>query len=60
MNEVKEKAEAIIKSCITCEHLITAKPYLELFLKQFGDIEGYEELVKQYEQKTIELNCEIY
>lgn len=60
MKEAKEKGQAIIESCTTCEHMLAAKPYLELFLKQFGDVEGYEELVGLYEQKRIELNCEDY
>jgi hypothetical protein len=58
MNEAKEKGQAIIESCTTCEHMLAAKQYLELFLKQFSDVEGYEELVSLYEKKKIELNCE--
>lgn len=52
----KEKAEVIIKSCVTCEHFDTVIPYIELFYKQFGDVEAYDELLKLYNELK-DLNC---
>lgn len=55
----KEKAEAIINSCVTCDHFDTAIPYIELFYKQFGDKEVYDELMKLYTDKFNELQCNV-
>ena len=57
MNLAKEKAEAIIKSCVTCDHFDTVIPYIELFYKQFGDIDMYNELMSLYNNKFDELRC---
>ena len=53
----KEKAEAIIKSCVTCDHFDTAIPYIELLYKQFGDKEVYDKLIILYTDKFNELKC---
>jgi hypothetical protein len=55
----KEKAEAIINSCVTCDHFDTAIPYIELFYKQFGDKEVYDELMQLYTDKFNELQCNV-
>lgn len=57
INVAKEKAEAIIDSCITCDHFTTAMPYIELFYKQFNDEVVYKELMDLYEKKFNELQC---
>jgi hypothetical protein len=53
----KQKAEAIIASCITCDHFSTVIPYIELFYKQFGDEKTYKELLQTYEDRFNELQC---
>ena len=53
----KEKAEAIIKSCVTCDHFETVIPYIELFYKQFNDVEEYNYLMELYNNKLQELHC---
>lgn len=55
----KEKAEAIINSCVTCDHFDTAIPYIELLYRQFGDKEVYDELMQLYTDKFNELQCNI-
>ena len=53
----KQKAEAIIESCVTCDHFNTVIPYIELFYKQFGDEELYNELMNLYEDRFNALQC---
>ena len=53
----KEKALAIIDSCVICEHFDNAIPFIELFLKQFKDLDAYNELIGVLKNKKIELNC---
>lgn len=53
----KDKAEAIIESCVTCDHFNTAIPYIELFYKQFNDETLYKELMELYYKKFNELQC---
>ena len=53
----KEKAEAIISSCVTCDHFETAIVYIELFYKKFGDIDIYNELICLHNNKFDELRC---
>jgi hypothetical protein len=56
----KEKAQAIIESCVTCDHFTTVIPYIELFYKQFGDEDAYKELLKLYDDRFNELQCKKY
>ena len=53
----KEKAIAIIDSCVICEHFAHAVPFLELFLKQFKDQDAYNELMVIFNNKKIEIDC---
>ena len=53
----KEKALAIIDSCVICEHFTNAIQFIELFLKQFKDTEAYSELLGKVKNKKSELNC---
>lgn len=53
----KEKAKAIIESCITCDHFNTVIPYIELYHKQFNDEDTYKELLDLYKKKYNELHC---
>jgi hypothetical protein len=55
--KAKEKGATIIQSCTMCEHLTSAKLYLELYLSQFDDQESYDELILIYDKKKQELNC---
>lgn len=40
----KEKVISVIKSCVSFEHYINAKTYLELFFNRFNDKEAYDDL----------------
>ena len=53
----REKAIAIIDSCIICEHFENGESFIELFLKQFKDLEAYNELMVILKNKKLELNC---
>jgi hypothetical protein len=55
----KEKAVAIINSCVTCDHFDNAIPYIKLVYQQFGDEEVYNELFQLYTDKFNELQCNI-
>lgn len=52
-----DKALAIINSCTMCLHFENALLFIELFLKQFNNIETYNELIDSFKHKKIELNC---
>jgi len=53
----KEKALAIIDSCIICEHFDNALPFIGLFLIQFKDQEAYNELMSIFKYKKRGVNC---
>ena len=53
----KEKVDAVIQSCITCEHFKFAEHYLDLFNKQFKDQEAFDEMTLLMTQRKKELNC---
>jgi len=55
--EAKEKAIAIIESCHICEQFNNAKSFIDLFYKQFKDVEEYNSLVEILRKKKKELNC---
>jgi len=55
--EAKEKAIAIIESCHRCEQFDNAISFIDLFHKQFKDVEEYKELLEILRNKKIELNC---
>ena len=52
-----DKAIAIIESCTSCEHFEKASNYLELYLKSTSDQDGYNDLIKLFNEKKIELKC---
>jgi hypothetical protein len=52
-----DKALAIINSCMICEQFENALLFIELYLKQFNNIEKYNELINSFKCKKIELNC---
>ena len=47
----KEKAQAIIESCVTCDHFSSVVPYIELFHKQFNDENSYNDLLNLYQER---------
>jgi hypothetical protein len=53
----KEKVEAVIQSCTTCEHFKFAEHYLELFNKQFKDEEAFDEMKSLMSQRKLDINC---
>jgi hypothetical protein len=53
----KEKVEAVIQSCITCEHFKFAEHYLDLFNKQFKDEEAFDEMKSLMQQRKLDINC---
>lgn len=53
----KEKVEAVIQSCITCDHFKFAEHYLDLFNKQFKDEEAFDEMKSLIQQRKLDINC---
>ncbi len=53
-NEIYEKAEAVIKSCITLEHLIVCDKYLDLVKRKIGNT-LFNQLEKTYENITLKI-----
>lgn len=52
-----EKAEAIIKSCETCDQIDNAQSYIDLFDEKFNDTIQTAILKGLLDVKKIELNC---
>jgi hypothetical protein len=52
-----DKADKIISSCLTCEHVKNAENYLENFKEQTENKECYIKLYDKLNIKKIELNC---
>jgi len=48
----KEKVIKVIKSCVSLEHSINAKKYLDLFFNKFQDKETYRELWDFWKKST--------
>ena len=48
----KEKAINVIKSCVSFEHFINAKKYLDLFFRKFQDKDIYRELCDFWKSST--------
>lgn len=56
----QEKAEAIIDSCINCEHLKHAKEYVRLYLAKFKDNVdpiSFNKLMQKFSYKKTNFNC---
>lgn len=54
-NLAEEKAEAVIKSCITTQHFDNARVYLDLFHKQYQDAVAYTRLWSLWKKSIISL-----
>ena len=52
------KADKIIGSCQTCEHIENAETYLNLFREQTNNEEYYTKLVKKLNIKKEQFNCQ--
>lgn len=52
-----DKGFAIIDSCTNCEHFENANNYIELYLKSSNDQDGYDNLIKLFNEKKIALKC---
>jgi hypothetical protein len=52
------KADKIIGSCETCDHIENAEKYLENFKQQSNNEEFYVKLVKKLNIKRQQLNCD--
>lgn len=52
------KADKIIGSCETCEHIENAEKYLTLFREQTNNEEYYTKLVKKLNIKKEQFNCQ--
>jgi hypothetical protein len=55
MNQIKNKVEKVIDSCITFEQLQVAKNYLNLFNKKYNDISFYLDMVLRINKLEIKI-----
>lgn len=53
------KADKIIGSCETCEHIENAEKYLNLFREQTNNEEFYVKLVTKLNIKRQNFNCDV-
>lgn len=53
------KADKIISSCETCEHIKNAEKYLNLFREQTNNEEFYVKLVTKLNIKRQNFNCDV-
>jgi len=53
------KADKIISSCETCEHIENAEKYLNLFREQTNNEEFYVKLVTKLNIKRQNFNCDV-